>query len=108
MAGTTRTIGANLTVAELNGMTKKISKGLKQIANWAEVKLGGRVTGVSQNILDYGGPRVFVKAGAPAANTAADSPGMDLCLVYDSTNKDFYLINTWVSSTSFAATKIID
>ena len=57
---------------------------------------------------DASASRVFTKAGAPVTNTAADSPGQNLCLVVDSTNDDLYLIHTWASSTSFTAVKILD
>ncbi len=50
--------------------------------------------------------KLFIKEGAPSSDTAADSPGSDMCLVLDTTNNDLYLIHHWKSSSSFTATKI--
>ncbi len=52
--------------------------------------------------------KLFVKIGVPATNTAADSPGSDLCFIWDDTNADLYLAHTWLSATSFTILKVID
>ena len=53
-------------------------------------------------------PMWFVKAGAPADNTAADSPGAVGRFIYDSTNNDIYYTKAWSSSTSFDVEKVVD
>jgi hypothetical protein len=52
--------------------------------------------------------RVFKKAGPPVDNTAADSPGQDLCLIIDTTNNDLYLISGWSANSTFTKTKILN
>lgn len=49
---------------------------------------------------------VFTKAGIPAANTAADDPGIAPCFILDTTNKDVYYVKTRASSVSFSCVKV--
>jgi len=51
---------------------------------------------------------MFVKAGAPATNTAADCPGRLGAIVYDSTNDDVYVCSAYTSASVFTMAKIVD
>jgi hypothetical protein len=51
---------------------------------------------------------IFIKAGAPSNNTAADSPGRNLCFIWDSTNKDLYFVYAWTAVGTFTVLKVID
>ena len=97
----TLTIGANLTVAH-GVWTNTVSKGIQQMLKFMAV------TQYAKDVVDYKSPKVFTKAGIPAENTAADSPGSNLCFVIDTTNSDLWLIYDWVTSTDFAVAKIVD
>jgi len=52
--------------------------------------------------------KLFVKAGVPATNTEADSPGSDLCYIWDSTNSDLYFVHGWSAVGTFTVLKVID
>ena len=52
--------------------------------------------------------RVFTQAGVPTTNTSAESPGCDICLIYDTTNDDLYLVYGWSAAGTFTALKILD
>ena len=81
------TIGANLTAKNNLGFKKLLATHLEQN--------GKRGPGVSNS-------KFFTKAGAPVANTAADSPGQTNCWIYDTTGEAMYLVYQWLSSTSFS------
>jgi len=51
--------------------------------------------------------RFFSKAGAPVENTAKDSPGADLCFIYDTVGKNLWLVYNFVSATDFSVVEII-
>lgn len=97
------TVGTNLSV-DASAEAKALSKAL---AVYAMKLLKINEHGTTSTVAKIG-KRVFKKAGVPASNTAADSPGQDLCFVVDTTNNDLYLIHTWASSTSFTAAKILE
>lgn len=52
--------------------------------------------------------KLFIKAGAPATNTAADNPGSDLCFIWDETNSDLYFVHGWSAVNVFTVLKVID
>lgn len=93
------TVGANLT-AMSGPIAAVVGRGLHLLQRFLAEQ--GKTT------YSKGNMKVFVKAGAPVTNTAADSPGSNLCLVWDKTNSDLYLIYAWSASTTFTALKIVD
>jgi hypothetical protein len=96
------TVGTNLTPVR-NAMAWELAKGLNCLMKLVEEMdstktLYGKLPAV----------KVFFKDGAPVSSTEADSPGSDLCFIWDKTNLDLYLVHTWVSSTSFTVLKVLD
>ena len=94
------TIGSNLKPLA-DGSSTLLSKALAQFIS----KLS---RGSSEIDFKSRWQRVFAKAGAPSANTAADSPGQDLCFIVDTTNNDLYLVYNWTAANSFSVVKILD
>ena len=52
--------------------------------------------------------KLFVKAGAPATDTAADNPGSDLCFIWDETHSDLYFVHGWSAVGTFTVLKVLD
>ena len=50
--------------------------------------------------------KLFTKAGVPASDTEADSPGLEACWIIDTTNTDLYFCYAWASTTNFDIAKI--
>ena len=94
-------IGKNLTVASKPAF-RQLSKALNKFQLALVRHLGKTVYG------DTPAAKVFTKAGAPATDTEADSPGSDLCFIIDTTNSDVYLISGWSAVGTFTSTKVVD
>lgn len=102
------TVGANLKV-DRSPEARALSKALTKYIEKTQLVATGVAASAAKTLRDKRPDcRVFLKAGAPATNASADSPGGDLCLVYDTTNNDLYLISSWSAATTFTATKILD
>lgn len=97
------TCGANLKPIRGN-VAKKFSTAMNSFMKTIE-KLD------PANKVGYGGRpaiKLFVKAGAPVTNTSADSPGSDLCFIWDSTNLDLYIAHGWSAAGTFTILKVLD
>lgn len=95
-------VGSNL--SPMRGrMSKKFSTAMNALMKFLSLK--GRSMAAKGGLPAI---KLFVKQGAPATNTAADSPGSDLCFIWDETNSDLYLAHTWATATSFTILKVID
>jgi len=96
--------GDNLTPLRAK-WAKDLSTGLNKLLKLVEARDGANKT-------TYGSTpamRVFSKVGgAPSDNTPADSPGCDLCFVWDEDNKDLYFIYGWTADNSFTALRVIN
>ena len=102
MAMSSGQVGANLSVWKGAGLSKRLGMVMNQFFRMLGAIKGTTPLGDTPNFA------IFVKAGAPVNNTAADSPGRNLAFVWDSTNKDLYFVHTWVDTTHFTVLKVID
>ena len=78
-------------------------------------KKGYQIKGKIMKMLEVGGkqfmrraPKFFTKAGVPATNTKADSPGSNNCWVLDITNDVLYLVYNWVDEDDFDVVKVVE
>lgn len=46
--------------------------------------------------------------GVPATNATGDSPGQDMCFVFDAANNDLYFCSSWSAAGTHTMTKIFD
>lgn len=97
-------IGANLKVWKGSGLSKRLGLVMNQF-----FRVLGHIKGTPASYVgDTPNFAIFVKAGAPVTNTAADSPGRNLCFIWDSTNKALYFVHTWSAVGTFTVLKVID
>jgi len=88
------TVGSNLTPIRPHAFLRQLMKkagqhGQRQLRSVSTVKF-------------------FTKEGIPATDTEEDSPGSDICFIWDISNDDVYLVHTWTAADSFTSVKIID
>jgi len=102
MAMATGLIGKNLKVWKGAGLSKRLAVVMNQF-----FRMLGHVKGTTP-LGDSPPFAIFVKAGEPVNNTAADSPGRNLCFIWDSTNKDLYFVYAWSAVGTFTVLKVID
>ena len=95
------TVGANLTPKALP-MAGDLGHAIRQLLRFMSNAYTKTVYDAPNAI------KFFTKAGAPATNTSADSPGSDMCFVLDTTSEDLYLIHGWSAAGTFTATKVMD
>jgi hypothetical protein len=98
----TVSVGANLTPVK-SLMANELGRALNNLFRFIE-----QADSTKTLFGDLPAVKFFVKDGAPVDNTADDSPGSDLCFVWDKTNSDLYFIHTWSDSTHFTVVKVVD
>lgn len=95
------TVGANLTPGRIP-MAGDLRHAIHMLLRFMATSLSKTVYD------DQSACKFFTKAGAPATNTSADSPGTDMCFVLDTTSSDLYLIHGWSAAGTFTSTKVMD
>ena len=110
----TLTVGTSLKPVR-STWARTLSKAISELVRIMAYK--AVADGSAKTLYDYRVDcRVFIKAGARDDGEGAlggdcdttDSPGQDLCLVWDTTNSDLYLIYSWTAATTWLAVKILD
>ena len=103
-----QTIGGNLKV-DRSAWARQLSLALQMLIQ--KTLLAAKTYGSTVNTtypMAEADARVFHKAGAPTASTAADSPGGDMCFIIDDSAFDIYLVYNWVSKDSFLCIKMLN
>jgi hypothetical protein len=99
---TKQAIGTNLS-AWKSPLTRDLTNGFDKLFNLMETKAA-----LDTPLVSYiAAHRFFTKKGVPVASTAADSPGTDICFIWDITGNDLYLVYDWVNATSFSVQLIV-
>jgi len=102
------TVGGNLTPLR-TPLATRLSRALHDLVNMLQVEAGSSKKTLYEAGIDC---HVYVKDGAPSTSNSeeasADSPGHDLCFVWDTTANDLYLISAWTAAGKFTATKVLD
>ena len=108
MALSSGQVGANLVVWKGAGLSKRLGMVMNQF-----FRMLGHIKGTTP-LGDTPNFAIFVKigvsggAGDVVADNAADSPGRNLCFVWDRDGANLWFVYDWVSATSFKVLKVID